>query len=93
MKVVASSLESKIWKMNGNCNELGAASLERDVSLLIIEITRFDYTLRESFVRVTQIIMLMGLDDDEDIDDLQDLDWALTPSERVRARNLRLDRS
>lgn len=93
VKVVASSLESKIWKMNGNCNELGAASLERDVSLLIIEITRFDYTLRESFVRVTQIIMLMGLDDDEDIDDLQDLDWALTPSERVRARNLRLDRS
>lgn len=92
VKVVASSLEGKIWKMNGNCNELGAASLERDVSILIIEITKFDYTLRESFVRVTQIIMLMGLDDDEDIDDLQDLDWALTPSERVRARNLRLDR-
>ncbi|VEU24027.1 DEKNAAC105215 [Brettanomyces naardenensis] len=89
---IAANLESKLWAMNKKCNELGSASLEKDVSVLISEITKFDYSLRNDFVRVTQIIMLIGLDDDEEVDDLKDLEWALTPGERHRARNLRVDR-
>lgn len=89
---VAESLESKVWAMEHNCNELGAASLEKDMSVLISEVTKFDYSLRSNFVRVTQMIMLMGLDDDEDINDFTEMEWALTPGERIRARNIRVDR-
>ncbi|GMG56460.1 unnamed protein product [Ambrosiozyma monospora] len=92
VKFISSSLESKIWSLDKNCNELGAAKLERDVSAIISEITKFDYSLRNEFIRVTQIIMMLGLDDDEEDDDLSDMEWALTPAERNRARNLRIDR-
>lgn len=92
VSLVATQLESQIWAMDHRCNEIGTANLERDASVLISEITRYDYSLRDKFIRVTQMIMLMGLDDDEDIEDLEDLDWALIPSERTRARGLRIDR-
>ncbi|QPG75585.1 hypothetical protein FOA43_002942 [Brettanomyces nanus] len=89
---IAAHLESKIWAMDKKCNELGSANLEKDVSVLISEITKYNYSLRDDFVRVTQIIMLLGLDDDEETEDLKDLDWALSPNERSRARDLRVDR-
>ncbi|OWB77314.1 hypothetical protein B5S32_g1476 [[Candida] boidinii] len=89
---ISSFLESKIWSMDRKFNELGASILDRNISLIIGEITKIDYSLRNKFIRVTQIVMLMGLDDDEDIDDFADIDWALTPTERNKARNLRIDR-
>ncbi|GME68779.1 unnamed protein product [[Candida] boidinii] len=78
--------------MDRKINELGASILDRNISIMISEITKIDYSLRNKFIRVTQIVMLMGLDDDEDIDDFSDIDWALTPTERNKARNLRIDR-
>ncbi|GME83496.1 unnamed protein product [Ambrosiozyma monospora] len=51
VKFISSSLESKIWSLDKNCNELGAAKLERDVSAIISEITKFDYSLRNEFIR------------------------------------------
>ncbi|GME94670.1 unnamed protein product [[Candida] boidinii] len=89
---ISSFLESKIWSMDRKINELGASILDRNISIMISEITKIDYSLRNKFIRVTQIVMLMGLDDDEDIDDFSDIDWALTPTERNKARNLRIDR-
>ncbi|KAH3666457.1 hypothetical protein OGAPHI_003453 [Ogataea philodendri] len=92
VKNLAATMESKIWLMERKCNELGAAKLEKDISAIISEVTKYDYSFRDNFNRITQIVMMLGLDDDEELDDLDDLEWALTPTERNRARNLRIDR-
>ncbi|OBA16725.1 uncharacterized protein OGAPODRAFT_41371, partial [Ogataea polymorpha] len=89
---LASAMENKIWAMERKCNELGAAKLEKDVSTIISEVTKYDYSLRDNFIRITQIVMMLGLDDDDEVEELNDLEWALTPAERSRARNLRIDR-
>lgn len=82
-------LEMKIWSLDQNINELGAIKLEREISLMISELTKGRYHLRENFIKVTQIIMILGLGDDED--ELE-LNWVLTPMERSKARRLRVDR-
>ncbi|EMG50659.1 Golgi transport complex subunit, putative [Candida maltosa Xu316] len=46
-------------------NELGSIKLEKDVSYLINEICQDNYYLREKFVRLTQIVLLVGMDDEE----------------------------
>ncbi|KAK6457122.1 COG4 transport protein-domain-containing protein [Scheffersomyces xylosifermentans] len=46
-------------------NELGAIKLEKDLSYLINEVCEDNYQLREKFVRVTQLVLLVGMDDDE----------------------------
>lgn len=86
-------LENKIWKLEKKVSGSGAFKLEQDISNIIGELTKFNYNLRSKFLKVTQIIMVVGLDEDEDISVLEELDesmeWALTPSERTRARRLR----
>lgn len=86
-------LENKIWQLESRVSEIGAVKIEQDISTIIQELTKFNYGLRSSFIKVTQIIMVVGLDEEEDIDTLEDIDkgveWALTPSERTRARRLR----
>ncbi|CCH40542.1 Conserved oligomeric Golgi complex subunit [Wickerhamomyces ciferrii] len=82
-------LERKIWSLDNNITELGSIKLERDFSGIIGEITRSRYNLRDKFLRVTQVIMILGFDDE---DDEIDMNWVLTPSERQRARNLRVDK-
>lgn len=89
VSTLSNLLERKIWSLDNNVNELGSIKLERDFSGIIGEITRSRYNLRDRFLRVTQIIMILGFDDE---DDEVDLNWVLTPSERQRARNLRVDR-
>ncbi|CAM9010380.1 unnamed protein product [Wickerhamomyces anomalus] len=89
VSTLSNLLERKIWSLDNNVNELGSIKLERDFSGIIGEITRSRYNLRDKFLRVTQIIMILGFDDE---DDEVDLNWVLTPSERQRARNLRVDR-
>lgn len=46
-------------------NELGAIKLEKDLSFLINEVCESNYRLREKFVKVTQLVLLVGMDDDE----------------------------
>lgn len=93
--VSAIILESKIWKLEKKVNGVGAIKLEQDISTIIGELTKFNYGLRSSFVKVTQIIMIVGLDEEEEITTLEDIDdgieWVLTPSERTKARRLRIE--
>ncbi|ODV83612.1 hypothetical protein CANARDRAFT_29839, partial [[Candida] arabinofermentans NRRL YB-2248] len=89
---ISTQLESKIWSLERKCNSLGSTKLEKQVSDLISEVTKYDYRLRNNFVRITQIVMLLGLDDDEELDGLGGLEWGLTPAERNKARGLRVDR-
>lgn len=58
-------------------NELGSIKLEKDVSYLINEICQDNYYLREKFVRLTQIILLVGMDDEEYEDSNQPVTKAL----------------
>lgn len=46
-------------------NELGSLKLEKDISSCISEVCEDNYDLREKFVRVTQLVLLVGMDDEE----------------------------
>lgn len=48
-----------------NINELGSLKLEKDLSFIINEVCEDNYELREKFVRVTQLVLLVGMDDEE----------------------------
>lgn len=89
VSTLSNLLERKLWSLEKIINELGSIKLERDFSGLIGEITHNKYSLRDKFLRVTQIIMILGFDDEEDE---IDMNWVLTPSERQKARSLRVDR-
>lgn len=88
-------LENKIWQLEKKVSGIGAIKLEQDISTIIGELTKFNYGLRSNFIKVTQIIMVVGLDEEEDVSALEDIgdgiEWTLTPSERTKARRLRLE--
>ena len=46
-------------------NELGATKLDRELSLFIGTVCGLNYKLRERFTRLTQIVLLLGFDDDD----------------------------
>ena len=46
-------------------NELGSLKLEKDLSFFINEVCDDNYELREKFIRPTQMVLLMGMDDEE----------------------------
>lgn len=48
-----------------NINELGSVKLEKDMSFVINEVCEDNYQLREKFVKLTQLVLLVGMDDDE----------------------------
>ena len=83
-------------------NELGSLKLEKDLSYIINEVCEDHYELRERFLRVTQITMLIGMEDDEyeqsfdavgkedGHDFTSGINWVLTPLERKRYRRARV---
>ncbi|RLV96068.1 Conserved oligomeric Golgi complex subunit 4 [Spathaspora sp. JA1] len=81
-------------------NEFGAIKLERDLSYLINQVCQDNYQLREKFVKITQIVLLVGMDDEEYDesnqpgvgvdDDVVGINWVLTPSERNQIRKYRI---
>ncbi|KAG0668604.1 hypothetical protein C6P45_004575 [Maudiozyma exigua] len=91
-------VEKKIWALQ--VNELGAIKLDRELSLFINTICGTNYSLRETFIRCSQIVLLLGFDDDDfDIQsgDIKDeisnsMEWSLKPQERIKARNLMIDK-
>lgn len=84
------SIEDKFWSLENKVNAIGAIKLEQDVSYIIGELCKFDYSLKNKFMKITQAIMLAGLDDDELTELEKDgMEWALTPSERNKVKQLR----
>lgn len=83
-------LENKIWQLEKKVTQVGVFKLEQDIDNIISELTKFNYGLRSKFVKITQIVMVVGLEEEEVVA-LEDggIEWALTPSERLRARRLR----
>lgn len=86
---LSKALERWVWSLEGKVNELGAIRLDRDVGRIITTLSQ-QYHFREKFVRVAQIVTVIGLDDSEDEESVA---WALTEDERVKARNIRIDRN
>lgn len=95
---IVGTLEQRIWTLE--FNELGVTKLDRELSLFIGNICGLNYNLREMFLKLTQIVLLLGLDDDSfdlttgDIKDDFDgtFDWVITSQERIKARNMKIDR-
>ncbi|QLQ78814.1 hypothetical protein HG537_0B01620 [Torulaspora globosa] len=95
---IIEKLEKTIWTLQ--VNELGATKLDRELSLLIATVCQQNYMLRERFAKLTQIVLILGFDDDDfDVDsgDLKeeisnDINWVISPQERVKARSLKIDR-
>lgn len=91
-------LEQRIWALK--VNELGATKLDRELSLLIKTVCALNYTLREKFTKLTQIVLILGFDDDNfdvstaDIKEeiVSSMKWVLSPQERIAARALKVDK-
>jgi hypothetical protein len=94
LSIVATSLsrilEKWIWSLEGKVNELGVIRLDRDISKIIASLSEGRYKVRDRFVRVAQIVMIIGLDEQED--EQEDIEWTLTDEERQKARFIRVDR-
>lgn len=90
--VAAAALEERIWTYKGKISNAGALALETDLSLAIADLTRYDYSLRDKFIKVTQMVMILELEDDEELLELEaaGVEWALTPSERTKCRSMLL---
>jgi hypothetical protein len=77
-------------------NDLGALRLERELLVFIAEVCEDNFDLRDKFVRVTQLVLLVGMDDDEYAmsvvadPEAIGINWVLTPGERKRVRRWRV---
>lgn len=88
-------LEKRIWSYYGRLDELGAARLERDVSIIVNIVARGQkYSLRTPFMRCTQICLVMNMEDEE-WEELKGVtgqskddgeDWMIDADERARSR-------
>ncbi|KAF8245857.1 COG4-domain-containing protein, partial [Wilcoxina mikolae CBS 423.85] len=59
-------LEKRIWGYSGRINELGAIRLERDVTGIVGVVVRGGrYGVRDSFLRCTQICLVVNMEEDE----------------------------
>lgn len=99
---VANLLAKRLWGLAGKINELGAIRLERDVSGVIgVVVREGKYGLREEFVKASEIVMILNMEEDEVVEVLKKdseaeeenasgeaVEWRLTREERRRARGL-----
>lgn len=86
-------LEKRILGYGGRTNPFGVIRMERDFSAIVNAVSKGSYVVREVFAKVTQLLMVANMEDDEwdeivaqDGDD--GIDWVLTEDERRRARSL-----
>ena len=95
-KYLSKVLEKRIWGFSGKINALGAQRMERDFSGIISAVARGGrYGIRDSFARVTQLSMLVNMEEDEweaineaEEEGDEEMAWVLNEEERRRARML-----
>ncbi|UKZ55038.1 hypothetical protein TrVGV298_008854 [Trichoderma virens] len=86
-------LEKRILGYGGKTSAYGAIRMERDFNAIVDVVSRGNYSVKELFSRVTQLLMVANMEDDEwDEICAQDgedgIDWVLTDDEKRRARSL-----
>ncbi|KAL6249266.1 Golgi transport complex subunit 4 [Rhinocladiella similis] len=88
-------IEKRLWTYHGRINESGAARLEHDINEIVKVVVKGQkYSLREAFLRCSQICMIMNMDEEEWEESVAsggDFADKLKPAERIRARNMVTD--
>ncbi|CAG9971412.1 unnamed protein product [Clonostachys byssicola] len=86
-------LEKRILSYGGRTNAYGAIRIERDFTGIVDIVSRGNYLVRETFAKVTQLLMVANMEDDEwdelvALDGEDGMDWVLTDEEKRKARSL-----
>ncbi|PHH59013.1 hypothetical protein CDD81_3939 [Ophiocordyceps australis] len=88
---LARVLEKRVLSYGGRATAYGAVRLERDFGGIVDCVARGDYGVREGFARVTQLLMVANMEDEE-WDEVEageaGMDWVLSMEERRRARSM-----
>jgi hypothetical protein len=94
-RYVANMLEKRfLGYSGGRANAFGAIRIERDFSGIVGTVSRGDYGVREAFAKVTQLLMVANMEDEEweelvmQEEDGGGMEWVLTEEERIKARGL-----
>ena len=96
-KYLAKVLEKRVWSFGGKMNALGAGRMERDFSGIVGVVARgpSKYAVRDTFARVTQVCMLVNMEEEEweaiveeEKEGEEEVAWVLSEEERRRARAL-----
>ncbi|KAJ3477538.1 hypothetical protein NLG97_g8811 [Lecanicillium saksenae] len=86
-------LEKRILNNSGKTSEYGAIRMERDFSAIVSIVSRGHYGIREVFGKVTQLMMVANMEDEEweelvALDGDDGIEWTLTDDEKKQARAL-----
>lgn len=91
-RYLAKILEKRILNNAGHASPFGAVRMERDFTGIVNVVSRGDYGARETFSKVTQLLMVANMEDDEWEEFVTEegggIEWALTNEERDKARGL-----
>jgi hypothetical protein len=95
-KHLARVLEKRVWGFAGKMNALGAQRMERDFSGVIGIVARGGrYGVRDAFSRVSQVCMLVNMEEEEwdalneaEDEGEEEMAWVLSEDERRKARSL-----
>lgn len=92
-RYLARVLEKRVLSYGGKATAFGAIRMERDLAAIVDTVSRGDYGVRDSFARVTQLLTVANMEDDE-WEAIKAggeggvMEWVLTEEERRRARGL-----
>jgi len=64
-RYLAKVLEKRVWSYSGRTNAFGAIRMERDFSGIISAVSKGNYGVRELFSKITQILMVANMDEEE----------------------------
>lgn len=86
-------LEKRILSSSGKTSAYGAIRIERDFTGIVDAVARGDYRVREVFNKVTQVMMVANMEDEEwdeiiALGDDDGIEWVITDEERKKARGL-----
>lgn len=92
-RYLAKVLERRVLSLSGRTNAYGAIRIERDFTAIIDVVSKGNYLVREAFAKVTQLLMVANMEDDEweelmAMDEEDGIDWVLTEEEKRKARSL-----
>ncbi|KAF4123983.1 P-type Ca2+ transporter type 2C [Geosmithia morbida] len=86
-------LEKRILSYGGRTNPYGTIRIEKDFTAMISTVSQDNYMVREAFAKVTQLLMVVNMEDDEweeivDLGEEDGIDWVITDEEKKKARGL-----
>lgn len=86
-------LEKRILSYGGRTNPYGTIRIERDFTAMVNAVSLDNYMVREAFSKVTQLLMVANMEDDEweeivALGEEDGIDWVLTDEEKKKARGL-----